>query len=122
MGKLTAVFDLYAASMFMTVVFLVIAVSATGEYLGVVTNGAPDSLITLHKLAKIVEFSFAPFIGVLAGMRSAWCSLRAEKNGGTEFPVSKRDGAAAPIRRTDARYFHRLCRLPGRIFPYPDGA
>ena len=86
MGKLTAVFDLYAASIFMTVVFLVIAVSATGEYLGVVTNGAPDSLITLHKLAKIVEFSFAPFIGVPAGMRSAWCSLRAGKKRRNRIP------------------------------------
>lgn len=94
MEQVTALFDLYAASILITMIFLIItiadmatnklitkknkrismlvclfiAISAMGEYLGVVTNGASDSLFLLHKLAKIAEFCCTPFIGVLAGI------------------------------------------------------
>lgn len=87
-------FDLYAASILITMIFLIItvadmatnklitknnkrisilvclfiALSALGEYLGVITNGASADYYLLHKLAKIVEFSCAPFIGVFAGI------------------------------------------------------
>lgn len=47
---------------------LIIAVSALGECIGVLTNGAPASFLLLHKIAKVVEFSFAPMIGVSAAI------------------------------------------------------
>lgn len=48
------------------IVCATIAISAIGECVGVLTNGADASLIWLHKLAKVVEFVFAPFIGIFA--------------------------------------------------------
>lgn len=94
MGNVAVVFDIYSASILITLIFLIItivdvltnrlitkrnkrisilvclfiAISAVGEYLGVVTNGSADSLILFHKLAKLAEFCSAPFIGVLAGI------------------------------------------------------
>ncbi|MGN1158808.1 MAG: GGDEF domain-containing protein [Lachnospiraceae bacterium] len=47
---------------------LLIAASALGECIGVLTNGASVSLIVLHKAAKLIEFSCAPAIGVAVGM------------------------------------------------------
>lgn len=47
---------------------LIISVSAVGECIGVLTNGAPVALIIPHKIAKVIEFSFAPFIGVAAAI------------------------------------------------------
>lgn len=38
---------------------LLIAASALGECIGVLTNGASASLIVLHKAAKLIEFSCA---------------------------------------------------------------
>ena len=43
---------------------LLIMASALGECVGVYTNGAPVSLVFLHKTAKLVELSLAPSIGV----------------------------------------------------------
>lgn len=43
---------------------VLILVSALGECVGVLTDGAPESLILLHKLAKLAELSLAPAIGV----------------------------------------------------------
>lgn len=45
---------------------LLIACSFFFEWVGVKTNGADPSLISLHKAAKPVEFCIAPLIGVLA--------------------------------------------------------
>ena len=42
--------------------------SALGECVGVLTNGADASLITLHTLAKVMEYSVAPLIGVTVAM------------------------------------------------------
>ena len=47
---------------------LVIMAAALGELAGVLTNGASVSLIISHKLAKLVEFSCAPAIGVAAAI------------------------------------------------------
>ena len=47
---------------------LLIMASALGECVGVYTNGAPVSFIVPHKLAKLVEFSLAPGIGVAAAI------------------------------------------------------
>lgn len=49
-------------------VCLLIAISALGEWIGVRTNGASAALILPHKLAKLVEFSAAPAIGVAVAM------------------------------------------------------
>ncbi|MGN0994386.1 MAG: GGDEF domain-containing protein [Butyricicoccus sp.] len=49
-------------------VCLLIAGALLGEYTGVVTNGASASLITLHKIAKLVEFCCAPAISVAVSM------------------------------------------------------
>lgn len=46
------------------IVCLLIAGSALGECIGVLTNGAPPAFLLLHKMAKVVEFSLAPAIGV----------------------------------------------------------
>ena len=43
---------------------VLIMVAALGECVGVLTNGAPVSLVFLHKIAKLVELSLAPSIGV----------------------------------------------------------
>lgn len=43
---------------------VIIGVSALGECVGVLTDGGPASLILLHKVAKLVELSMAPAIGV----------------------------------------------------------
>ena len=42
---------------------LLIAGSVTGEWIGVLTNGAPASFIGLHRCAKLVEFCLSPAIG-----------------------------------------------------------
>ncbi|MDD6236473.1 MAG: GGDEF domain-containing protein [Clostridiales bacterium] len=47
---------------------LLIGMAALGECVGVLTNGAPVSFILLHKMAKVIEFSTAPAIGVAAAM------------------------------------------------------
>lgn len=49
-------------------VCLLMAVSIMGEWIGVETNGADPSLIWLHKLAKLIEFSTAPIIGIAAAI------------------------------------------------------
>ncbi|MDD6880907.1 MAG: GGDEF domain-containing protein [Firmicutes bacterium] len=46
----------------------VILVAALGECIGVLTNGAPEAFLLLHKIAKVMEFSCAPFIGLTVGM------------------------------------------------------
>lgn len=87
-------FDLYTAVILITFLFLVItvtdvvqnrlitkstkaktvitccliAVAALGECIGVLTNGAPASFLGLHKCAKVVEYCFAPGIGVSAAI------------------------------------------------------
>lgn len=43
---------------------MLIAVSTLCECIGVLTNGAAANYITLHRLAKLTEFAFAPAIGV----------------------------------------------------------
>ncbi len=43
-----------------------VAVATICEWAGVKTNGADASLIFLHKLAKVAEFSIFPFIAVMA--------------------------------------------------------
>lgn len=86
--------DLYTSVIFITILFLLITVadvmtnrlitrgtkirsvitclliagSALGECIGVLTNGAPAVYLFLHKIAKVVEFSFAPAIGVAAAI------------------------------------------------------
>lgn len=47
---------------------LLIAVSALGECVGVLTNGAAAFLLFPHKIAKAVEFSVAPATGVAAAI------------------------------------------------------
>ena len=47
---------------------LLIAASALGECVGLLTNGAPVSFLILHKISKAVEFSAAPAIGVAAAI------------------------------------------------------
>ncbi|MDY3918124.1 MAG: GGDEF domain-containing protein, partial [Candidatus Limivivens sp.] len=47
---------------------LLIAVAALGEWIGVLTNGAGEPFLLLHKIAKLVEFSAAPAIGVAAAI------------------------------------------------------
>lgn len=47
---------------------LLIGMAALGECAGVLTNGASVSFILLHKIAKVIEFSAAPAIGVAAAM------------------------------------------------------
>ena len=42
---------------------LFIGIAICCEWIGVKTNGADRSLILLHKIAKLVEFSIAPIIG-----------------------------------------------------------
>lgn len=42
---------------------VVIGLSSMGECLGVLTNGAAPSLIVLHQMAKLMEYSVAPMIG-----------------------------------------------------------
>lgn len=45
---------------------LIIGGAALGECIGVLTNGAAEEWILLHKLAKLMEFSLTPFIGIAA--------------------------------------------------------
>ena len=47
---------------------LVISFSTVGECLGVLTNGSSVSLIPLHRIAKVIEFCCAPFIGIAAAI------------------------------------------------------
>lgn len=47
---------------------LLIAGSALSECIGVLSNGAPESFIVLHRIAKLAEFCFAPAIGVAVAM------------------------------------------------------
>ncbi|MDY3918123.1 MAG: GGDEF domain-containing protein [Candidatus Limivivens sp.] len=47
---------------------LLIGVSALGECIGVLTDGAPPSFLLLHKAAKLVEICMAPAIGVAAAI------------------------------------------------------
>lgn len=49
-------------------VSIAIALAGFGEYLGVITNGAPEKFIRLHEYAKLSEFCLTPFIGVFAGI------------------------------------------------------
>ncbi|MGN1040758.1 MAG: GGDEF domain-containing protein, partial [Candidatus Fimimonas sp.] len=55
----------------------IIALAMLGEWVGVVTNGASTSLIGLHVVAKVVEFSVAPAIGV--AVASAYGELKHSK-------------------------------------------
>lgn len=87
-------FDLYTAVILMTILFLIItmadvmtskiiakgtkkrsvitclliAAAALGEWVGVITNGGAAPFIVPHKMAKLVEFSCAPAIGVAAAI------------------------------------------------------
>lgn len=47
---------------------LLIALAALGEWLGVVTDGGPSTLVGVHTLAKAMEFSVAPAIAVSAAI------------------------------------------------------
>lgn len=47
---------------------LLIAGSMLGECIGLLTNGASPPFIVLHRIAKLVEFSSAPAIGVAVAM------------------------------------------------------
>lgn len=47
---------------------LLIAGSMVGEWIGVVTNGAPQAYIVPHYLGKLLEFCAAPSIGVAVAM------------------------------------------------------
>lgn len=47
---------------------LLIAGSMIGECIGVLTNGANESLIILHEIVKVLEFCLAPAIGVAVAM------------------------------------------------------
>lgn len=47
---------------------VLIGLATLGEWLGVVTNGAPAEFLLLHKLAKAIEFSFAPTICLAVSM------------------------------------------------------
>lgn len=86
--------DLYTAAILITMLFLLITIAdistnrlvtkatkvrsvitslliagfALGECVGVLTNGAAASLLIPHKIAKAVEFSMAPAIGVAAAI------------------------------------------------------
>ncbi|MGM9604155.1 MAG: GGDEF domain-containing protein [Faecousia sp.] len=45
---------------------VLIAAAALGEWVGLITNGGPASTIWPHRIAKVVEFSCAPAIGLVA--------------------------------------------------------
>lgn len=47
---------------------IIIAVSSVAEFVGFLTNGAPASYITLHKISKLTEFCCAPMTGVVAAI------------------------------------------------------
>ena len=53
---------------------LFIALAASAEFVGVLTEGASPSLIPLHKAAKGIEYSIAPLTGVLAA--SAYANVK----------------------------------------------
>ena len=46
------------------VICVLIGIASWGEYISVVTNGGPESLILLHKYAKLLEVCAAPAIGI----------------------------------------------------------
>lgn len=47
---------------------LCIALAGIGEAIGVVTNGGSSDFIVAHKMAKLLEFSVVPALGVCAAM------------------------------------------------------
>lgn len=53
---------------------LFIALAASAEFVGVLTEGASPSLIPLHKAAKGIEYCIAPLTGVLAA--SAYANVK----------------------------------------------
>lgn len=51
-----------------TISCLLIGIATICEFVGVRTNGAPEYLIFLHIMAKLIEFSVTPFIGIMVAM------------------------------------------------------
>lgn len=47
--------------------FAMIIIAALCEWTGNLLDGAPDRLIGLHKLVKMIELSVAPYIGLICG-------------------------------------------------------
>lgn len=58
----------YKMKKYSIIVCILIGISIICEWTGVKLNGGPKSLILLHSLAKLTEFSLAPAIGITAAI------------------------------------------------------